>query len=206
MTKPAPRRSQEARSHATIEALLRAARLLFGESSYEAVSLDDVATEAGVTKGALYHHFPGGKPALFEAVFTQLQNEMMQALGRAALGATGSAGLRRVLNAYLNAADRPGMHRITMVDAPAVLGPEKWRESESRHALRFIIESVDTVLAEPRFSRAFKSTLAGAFYGAMYEATFIVMNASDRSAAKQRAIDATAAIIEGAYTVLLRPK
>ena len=112
--------------------------------------------------------------------------------------------MRRVLTAYFDAACVPAIHRITLLDAPSVLGPDKWRESERQHALRHTIDSVERVLSGRRFSSAFKATLAQAFYGAMYEATFAVMQALDRDAAKRRAVEATMAIVEGAYTVLLR--
>jgi AcrR family transcriptional regulator len=204
MKRTPPRRTQGSRTQATTAALLKAAQRLFGENGYEAVSLDDIAAQAGVTKGALYHHFPDGKAALFQAVFLRLQRTLTEALDSAAKGAEGVTGLRQVLTAYFDAACLPAMHRITLLDAPSVLGPDQWRESERRHALRHILESVDLVLDEPPFSKAFKATLAQAFYGAMYEATFAVMAATDKAAAKRMAIDATAAIVEGAYTVLLR--
>jgi hypothetical protein len=116
----------------------------------------------------------------------------------------GLPGLRRVLCAYFDAACLPGVHRITLLDAPSVLGADKWRESERLHAFRHILHSVEIALAGTRYPKAFKSTLAQAFYGAMYEATFAVMNARDRAGAKRMAVDATAAIVQGAYTVLLR--
>jgi hypothetical protein len=90
------------------------------------------------------------------------------------------------------------------LDAPGVFGPEKWREIERDHALRHIIDSVDMILSGRRYSAAFKAMLAHAFYGAMYEATFAVMASPNRTSAKQTAIAAAMAIVEGAYTVLLR--
>lgn len=206
MAKTLPRRSQDDRTRATTGALLRAAERLFGDRGYEATSLDDIAARAGVTKGALYHHFPEGKAALFEAVVLLVQARLKSALDTAANDAVGAPGLRRVLTAYFDAACEPSVHRITLLDAPAVFGPDKWREIERDHALRHIVDSVDMILSGRRYSAAFKAMLAHAFYGAMYEATFAVMTSTDRTSAKRTAIDAAMAIVEGAHTVLLRPR
>lgn len=204
MVKSVPRRRQEDRTRTTAAALLGAAEALFGRHGYAATSLDDIAARAGVTKGALYHHFPTGKAVLFEAVILRVHARMTAALEAAAEDALGLAGLKRVLDAYFRFAAEPDIHRMTLLDAPAVLGPEKWRAIEHRHALRHIRQSVDLVLDGIKATQARKAMLAQAFFGAAYEATFVVASAPDRDAARSLAVDTIAAIVEGAYTVLLR--
>jgi AcrR family transcriptional regulator len=199
-----PRRSQDERSQATTEALLRAAERAFGRDGYDASSLDAIAARARVTKGALYHHFPGGKSALFEAVVLRLHGRLVRALDAAAADATGRDGLSRVLDTYFAMATEPSFHRITSLDAPAVFGPDKWREIEYQHALRHIRTSIDLVLSASRVSDAAKTMLAQAFFGAVNEATFSVVAARDRDAARRLAVATIATIVEGAYTVLLR--
>ena len=66
---------REAQGDATRLALIAAARELFGERGYAATSLDDVAAQAGVTKGALYHHF-GSKSSLFQEIYEQVMHEV----------------------------------------------------------------------------------------------------------------------------------
>ncbi len=61
-------RTQRQRTEATTGQLLEEARRLFAADGYNATSLDDVVAAAGVTKGALYHHFRS-KRELFRAVF-----------------------------------------------------------------------------------------------------------------------------------------
>jgi AcrR family transcriptional regulator len=186
--------------------LLRAAERLFGDKGYEATSLDDIAARAGVTKGALYHHFPGGKAALFESVVLRLQGRLAQAMDQAAKDASSLEGLKRVLDTYFVIATEPAFHRITSLDAPAVFGPDKWRAIEYAHALRHIRHSIDLVLSAARADSASKDMLAKAFFGATNEATFAVAGAQDRAAARRLAVDTIATIVEGAYTVLLRSK
>lgn len=206
MTGSPQRRSQDDRARATTDALLRAAERLFGSQGYEATALDDIAARAGVTKGALYHHFPAGKSALFEAVVLRLQARLARALDDTAAAAKGLDGLKRVLDVYFLVATEPGFHRIASLDAPAVFGPDKWREIEYAHALRHIRESIDLVLSAPHATVAAKDMLAKAFFGATNEATFAVVSARDRAAARRLAVDTIATLVEGAYTVLLRPR
>jgi AcrR family transcriptional regulator len=204
MIKTPPRRSQTDRTRATTEALLRAAERMFGDTGYDATSLDDVAARAGVTKGALYHHFPEGKAALFEAVVLRLQDRLIGALDAAAQSAEGLAGLKQVLNAYFVIATDERFHRITSLDAPAVFGPDKWREIEYSHALRHIRGSIELVLSGTAAATGAKTMLAQAFFGALNETTFAVVAAKNRAAARSLAVDTIATIVEGAYTVLLR--
>jgi AcrR family transcriptional regulator len=206
MTQKALRRTQDDRTRATAGALMRAAQDLFGELGYEATSLDDIVARARVTKGALYHHFPSGKASLFEAVVLALQDRLMAAMDETAKNAKGPDDLKRVLDSYFRIATEPHFHRITLLDAPAVFGPEKWREIEHRHALRLIRDSVELVLGATNASEAAKAMLAQTFFGAAYEATFAVVNAADRAAARRLAVETVAAIMVGTYTVLLRPQ
>jgi AcrR family transcriptional regulator len=97
---------------------------LFGAKGYAQTSLDEIATAARVTKGAVYHHFDS-KKALFRAVYSEVEADA-QARTWAAAEATGSAVDRVVagINAYLDAAMDEEVQRITLLDGPAVLGLE----------------------------------------------------------------------------------
>ena len=72
-----PRRTQAERSEATRDALIAAARRLFAERGYDGVGTEEIVRAAGVTRGALYHHF-GGKRELFEAVYEQIEAELAE--------------------------------------------------------------------------------------------------------------------------------
>ena len=107
---------------ATRRAVLDAARAAFGAKGYAQASVDEIAAAAGVTKGAVYHHF-AGKEALFRAVHTEVE---LDALARVSAADDPAAPpIDRIavqLNAYLDAALDPEIRRITLVDGPALLG------------------------------------------------------------------------------------
>src|ERR1700758_744426 len=102
----------------TRAALVEAGRNLFGRQGFAATSVDDLAREARVTTGALYHHFPT-KTKLFEAVFAQAHTELMEASVQAAMGAPDEVELlSRGFEAFLDSAQQPELRQIVIVDAP----------------------------------------------------------------------------------------
>ena len=116
-----PRRTQADRSARTRTALVAAARELFAEEGFAATSRDAIATRAGVTRGALYHHFDS-KTALAAAVVAELETELVGRVVSAARdGGDVRDQLHRGCRAYMDACADPTVARI-LVDAPAVLG------------------------------------------------------------------------------------
>jgi AcrR family transcriptional regulator len=121
-----PRETQAARSARTRGALQQAARQLFAEKGFAATGRDEIAQRAGVTRGALYHHF-ASKTELAAAVVEQLEGELVERVVTAALGGSGVRDqLHRGCRAYMEACADPTMARI-LADAPAVLGIEACR-------------------------------------------------------------------------------
>jgi AcrR family transcriptional regulator len=119
---------------ATRENILTAARTMFAAQGYAASAARDIAAAAGVTMGALFHHF-GSKAGLFRAVFEQLVGE----LNSAALASFAAQDPNKPLDAMIGSmrvalgfAEKPDFHRIVTVDGPVVLGAEVWREIDSR--------------------------------------------------------------------------
>jgi AcrR family transcriptional regulator len=121
-----PRETQAARSARTRGALLAAARDLFAEKGFAATGREEIAERAGVTRGALYHHF-ASKTDVAAAVVEQLEGELVDLVVAAALEGTGVRDqLHRGCRAYMDACADPTMARI-LADAPAVLGIEACR-------------------------------------------------------------------------------
>ena len=121
-----PRETQVARSARTRGALLRAARDLFAEKGFAATGREEIAERAGVTRGALYHHY-ASKTELAAAVVEQIEGELVERVVAAALGGSGVRDqLHRGCRAYMDACAEPTMARI-LADAPAVLGIEACR-------------------------------------------------------------------------------
>jgi AcrR family transcriptional regulator len=109
---------------ATRLALVTSARELFAAKGFQATSLDDVAGAARVTKGAIYHHF-ANKQALFRSVYLTIEAEVEHASATAAAqGRSPIDAILRGTDAYLDAAMATDVQRITLIDAPAVLGED----------------------------------------------------------------------------------
>ncbi|MFN7179095.1 TetR/AcrR family transcriptional regulator [Hyphomonas sp.] len=117
----------------TREAVLRAARQHFAEDGYSATSLNAIAATAGVSKGALFHHFDS-KEDLFLTLWRDLQLEMDVEARAAALAARDRndpfAAFLAGSRVYLDWASRSEYQRIVLVDGPSVLGPARWHELE----------------------------------------------------------------------------
>jgi AcrR family transcriptional regulator len=169
---------------ATRAALLSAARRLFGEHGYVGTATDDIVTAAGVTKGALYHHF-GGKRQLFEVVFEQAKREASEQAANAFLEPDPwldlLAGCRATLDAHLD----PAVLRITLLDGRAVLSWDTVRRVESRYGaviLRGALRrAVNSGVLQPLPLR----TMAEMLNGAIVEGCILIAEAPDRASAHQ---------------------
>jgi AcrR family transcriptional regulator len=120
-----------AQGDATRAALVRAARELFGEEGYAGTSIDDIVARAGVTKGALYHHFDG-KEGVFRAVFEQVQREVSDQAVVEFLGPDSWQALLRGCALWVDAHLDHSVRRIVLQDARAVLGWDEARAIENR--------------------------------------------------------------------------
>jgi AcrR family transcriptional regulator len=124
-----------ARGAATREHLIEVATTLFAERGYEDTSIETVLQVASVSRGSLYHHFKN-KEALFEAVLEAIENDTGLRVIEAAAGATDPKEILRLgALAWVQLAGDPVVQRVLLIDAPAVLGWERWRALEERHAL-----------------------------------------------------------------------
>ncbi len=193
---------QRGRSHRvsqgeeTKAALLAAARALFGENGYAATSLDDVVARAGVTKGALYHHF-GGKSELFQAVYEQVKREVSDRVVAVFLEPdpwqAALSGIRLMIEAQLD----PEVRRIALHDARSVLDWEQIRAVETRFGtvgLRGVLRRAVRVGAiEPQPLRPLALLLSGA----IAEACLYVADADDPGAALDEAMGLVQRLLEG---------
>lgn len=162
-----PNRERNARTRA---ALLAAARARFVADGYAATSTPGIAAEAGVTRGALYHHF-ADKRALFAAVLEAEHEVVAAAIAAAAPAEEGPmAALRAGAHAYLAAMRAPGRTELMLIEGPAALGAEAAQDSDARHARRSLREGLAAARAAgaiaPAPLEALSDVLGAAFDGA----------------------------------------
>src|ERR1700760_654300 len=125
------RKTQAQRGQATRKALIDAGRNLFAERGYDDVGAEEIVRAAGLTRGALYHHFPSGKPGLLEAVYERLEAESTERVARVVLDSemhSPLAAMKAGVAAFLDECAEPGFQRIVLYDAPPVLGWGRWRD------------------------------------------------------------------------------
>ena len=195
---PGPaRRTQAERAEATRGALIAAARRLFGARGYAEVGTEEIVREAGVTRGALYHHYDG-KRDLLRAVYEQIEREIAEDIaGRAVPGATVLDTLRLGAERFLDHCLEPDVQRIALLDAPAVLGWEQWREIGARYGLGLISGLLTAGIEAGEIRRQPVDPLAHALLGALDEIAMLVARADDPAAARDEAAETLAGMVEG---------
>jgi AcrR family transcriptional regulator len=136
------RRTNQSRSQATRLALIAAARRLFVERSYAGTGTPELVAAAGVTRGALYHHF-ADKQALFRAVVEAEAEAVAEEIERAApVDLPPLEALVKGGEAFLSAMAVAGRTRLLLLDAPAVLGREDVDAIDEIHAGRTLREGL----------------------------------------------------------------
>ena len=163
----------------TRAALVAAGRRLFGENGFRATSVEDLAREARVTTGALYHHFPT-KTAVFEAVFVQAHTDLMKASAKAAQGASdGIEELALGFEAFLDGVLQPDMQRILIVDGPAVLGLARYTELDEQYAHAVIVHSLTAAAEAGTISVEDPETATRLLLGALTRGAMLIANSPD---------------------------
>lgn len=175
------KQTQAERSGATRAALIEAARSLFAERGYAGVGTEEIVRAAGVTRGALYHHFDG-KRELFEAVYERIELELAERIASGALEAKASSPLeamRAGTEMFLAASAEPETQRIVLLDGPSVLGWDRWREIASQHGLGLIEATLQAAIDAGAIASQPVRPLAHVLMGALDEAAMLVARAKD---------------------------
>jgi AcrR family transcriptional regulator len=190
------RRTQAGRRAATRRALLDAARSLFAERGYHGTAAEEIVQRAGLTRGALYHHFEDKKD-LFRAVVDEIEGEIDEEIEEAERAQPGlpeavMAGYRAFIDAVLD----PELRRTFFLDGPSVLGWE-WREIDARHAVGKIEEGLEALIAEGFVQPQSVGPLARLVNGALLEAAFFVAASEDPEAARDEVWGAMERLLGG---------
>ena len=191
-------RTKAEQSEATMAALMAAARALFAERGYAGVGTEEIVQQAGVTRGALYHHFRGGKEELFRAVLVQVSAETTRRVIAAANTAADPwEELVVGTDAFLDACTRPEVQRIMLIDGPAVLGWDMWREADGNIALGLLEAALKHAIDSGRMVPQPPRALAHVLLGAIDEAAMVVARADDQDAAREEMSRTLRRLLEG---------
>ena len=198
--KPADRGQgiQRVKSAATRAALIAAGRARFGTAGYHETGTHDLVALASVTRGALYHHF-GDKKDLFEAVFLQCDDELNRAARAAVAPLAGDTWrqMNEALSIYLRMrAGSREAQRILLIDGPAVLGWERWRELQVG-ALQGIAQTLWMLMDQSVIAKGSPETLAQLIFAALNEAALSIAHAPDPAEALRAHTDSLLVLVKG---------
>ena len=176
---------------------MRTARELFAERGYAGVGTEEIVARAGVTRGALYHHFEDKKD-LFRAVHEELERDLVASIGQRIAGIDDPWELLVTgVRAFLDACTEPALMRIALVDAPVVLGWEEWRDIDTRYGLGLVSFGLQNAMDRGLFRRQAVRPLAHLLVGSMTEAAMMIAHAPDHEAARREVEGPLLAILEG---------
>ncbi len=193
------KRTQAERSDATRAALVAAARPLFAQRGYSGVGTEEIARAAGVTRGALYHHFDG-KRELFEAVYERIEIELAERIASGALQANASsplAAMKAGAEMFLLASTEPETQQIVLLDGPSVLGWDRWREIATEHGLGLIEATLAAAVEAGEIDPQPVRPLAHVLMGALDEAAMLVARADDAERMRAEVGQTLGALLDG---------
>ncbi len=180
--------------------MIAAARELFVTKGYFATGTEEIVAKADAgTRGALYHHF-ADKEDLFRAVFDQVQADLAAATivnERDDSLDLLTAALQQFLDA---SADNADVQRILLIDGPAVLGWDQWRNLEAEYGLGVITAMLDAAVAQKVIARQPTTPLAHMLLAAVDEAALYIANAPERPRAHRLARESLMRLLGGLRT------
>lgn len=176
--------------------LISAARHAFATKGYADASMDDFTAEAGLTRGALYHHF-GDKKGLMLAVVGEIDAEMSDRL--CAISSRAESTWRGFIDecvAYMEMALEPEIRRIMLLDGPAVLGdPSQWPNQSA--CIRATTGSIQKLIDEETIREVDAEATARLVNGATLSAALWIASAEDPQAVSKKAVDSFLVMVSG---------
>jgi AcrR family transcriptional regulator len=184
---PKPRRTQAQRTAATRAALIDAGRKLFADKGFADVSTQAIVSAAGVTRGALYHQF-GDKTELFAAVYEEVERELVTDISEQIMATQPPPdpldAMRLGARLFLDRCAAPDVHQIVLIDAPAVLGWQRWRAVGMKYGLGVIEAMLAHAIVEGVVPEQPVRPTAHVLLGALDEAALYISRASNPDQAR----------------------
>jgi AcrR family transcriptional regulator len=174
---------------------VESARAVFAELGYHAAGTEEIVRRARVSRGALYHHFPG-KEALFEAVLVGLSRETVERLRRTHDGGERWKEFTDACVRFLDVASEPAFRQIVLVDGPTVLGRTRWWARMNDAGLALAAQNLEEAMAEGSLPRRPAWPMSRLVMAAIYEAALVHAEA-DSPTAQAAAGDALRALLDG---------
>jgi AcrR family transcriptional regulator len=188
---------KEQQSEATRRALVRVGRDLFAKRGFSAVSTEEIVRRAGVTRGALYHHFRD-KRDLFRAVVEDVEQGVLERVAGAALGEADPWDQQAAaVGAFLDVCLEPAVQRIILTDAPSVLGLAAWREIEAAYGLAMVRAGLQNVMDAGLIEQQPIEPLAHLVLGALTEGALLIGRSEDRQTARTEVGDSLDGLLRG---------
>ncbi|WP_037862908.1 TetR/AcrR family transcriptional regulator [Streptomyces sp. NRRL S-340] len=184
----------------TRRTLLDTGLRLFSERDYASVSAEELVRTAGLTRGALYHHF-NGKPGLFEAVFEELERQATERI-RTAIAPVSDPRERayRGVDAFLEVCADDTYRHVVLQQGPVALGWPRWRELDHLHLGGLVLDIVNAALEAGRLRPHPATLVARAFYGALTELSITITETDEPEQARTQAAALVRDLIGGVVT------
>lgn len=172
---------------ATTARLIEVACEIFTRDGYANAATEEIVQLAGVTRGALYHHF-GSKEGLFQAVLSHLQEQVRLRIEAVVAGKDDMwEQLIAGSMAFIEASLDPQVQRIMLIDAPAVLGWSLWRELDAQNSMKSLHEALEALMAQAQLPQLPLDALTHLLSGAMNEAALWIAQSDDSEHALEEA-------------------
>ena len=185
-----------AQGRATRGQLIEVATRLFAEHGYEGTSIEAVLSAAGVSRGALYHHF-AGKEALFEAVVSAVSEQVTVKLTETVQGCADPLdAMRTAALAWIDLAADPVIQRVVLVDAPSVLGWDRWRAMDDGRTLGAMRIMLQAISDSGRLPAELVGPFSHMILAALDEIVLVIARAPDSEAAVAEGRTAVQALLD----------
>lgn len=191
------RKTNEEHSAETRATLLRVARREFAQLGFAETGTERIVQLAGVTRGALYHHY-AGKKELFDAVVSELAREICERIERAARASGGPFEALVVgCDAWLDACLDRDVQRIMLLDGPAVLGWRRWSEIDAQYGTGSLRQGIDACIVAGALVPVDAHTLTRLLAGAMNDVALMLAQAGDAKARRRKVGQTLHALLQG---------
>src|SRR5215831_12328199 len=196
-SRPGMAATKAEQGRSTRQKLERVGRGLFAARGFAAVSAEELVAAAGVTRGALYHHYDG-KEGLFLAVLESVMRDLHERLVRASRAAKDPVQALEIgIAVFLKECTVQETQRILLIDGPAVLGWARWREMDARYGLGLLRQGLSSAMARGMLRRGDPEMESHVLLGALTEAAMVVARSTRPVRARRSAEQALRSLITG---------